>query len=320
VADTEWKGLLVDEFASGVLVAAVSRALAEEGIAVEAPASGDALVPLAAKRRLLAAVADRHGLLPLLRVGQRLPTLPPDPTLSALTASTSPTGLFGRWSRLERFLHSRHRVVVRDTGPGHLVAEHTGPPGRPPQPPEDALVLGVLTILLTTIGVQNVTVTLGRPDPLVVFAGGAFTALPPGQDTAWWRFDWSSLAPPIPITGTEAYADGTVPARRLLAADPTRRWTLADLAAELAVSTRSLQRQLACRGGFTALRAATRIDTAAHLLMSSVHPLGVVGFASGYADQPHFTREFKRSTAMTPAAYRSAFARRASRAHLEVPA
>jgi AraC-like DNA-binding protein len=33
-----------------------------------------------------------------------------------------------------------------------------------------------------------------------------------------------------------------------------------------------------------------------------------VGFACGYADQPHFTRDFKRRTAMTPAAYRSAFA------------
>lgn len=305
----------MDEFASAVLVAAVSRALAEEGIAIDAPASGNALVPLTAKRRLLSAVADRHGLLPLLRVGQRLPTLRPDPALSALTAATTPTDLFGRWSRLERFVHSRHRVVIRDIGPAHLVAEHVGPPGRPPQPAEDALILGVLTILLTIVGAQDVTVALGRPDPLVVFARGVFLALPPGQDTAWWRFGWSSLAPPVRMTGGEAGEDATAPARRLLAADPARRWTLAGLAAELAVSTRSLQRQLTADGGFTALRAATRAATAAHRLMSNEHPLGVVGFTSGYTDQPHFTREFKRSTAMTPAAYRSAFAHAASRSH-----
>ena len=44
------------------------------------------------------------------------------------------------------------------------------------------------------------------------------------------------------------------PARRLLAAHPARRWILAGLAAELAVSTRGLQRQLTADGGFTALR------------------------------------------------------------------
>jgi transcriptional regulator GlxA family with amidase domain len=80
------------------------------------------------------------------------------------------------------------------------------------------------------------------------------------------------------------------------------------LATELAVSTRSLQRRLAAGGGFTALLGATRAETAAALLMDSRYPLGIVGFACGYADQPHFTREFKRRTAMTPAAYRSAFA------------
>ena len=309
---------LVDEFASAVLVAAVSRALAEEGIEVAAPTSAGALVPLAAKRRLLAAIADRHGLLPLLRVGQRLPMSRPDPALAALAAATTPTDLFGWWSRLERFVHSRHRVVIRDAGPAHLVAEHLGPPGLPPQPAEDVVVLGVLTVLLTTLGAPDVTVTLGRPDPFVVFARGAFAAPPPGHDTAWWRFGWSALVPPAPVAGTEAGADGATPARRSLAADPARRWTLADLAAELAVSTRSLQRRLAGSGGFTALRAATRTDTAARLLLSGEHPLGVVGFACGYTDQPHFTREFKRSTAMTPAAYRSAFARPARRAHLEI--
>jgi AraC-like DNA-binding protein len=309
----------VDEFASAVLVAAVSRALAEEGIAVDAPASASALVPLTAKRQLLAAVADQHGLLPLLRAGHSLPTLPSDPTLSALTAAMTPADLLDRWSRLERFVHSRHRVVVRDTGPTHLVAEHAGPPGAPPRPAEDALVLGLLAGLLAAVGARGVTVTLPRPDPLIVFACGAFVPLPSEQDTALWRFDWSTLAPPARLTGTGIGSDTAAPARRLLTADPARGWTLGSLAAELAVSTRSLQRHLADSGGFAGLRAATRADTAAHLLMSTDHPLGVVGFTSGYTDQPRFTREFKRRTAMTPAVYRSAFAS-ARHTSSEVPA
>ena len=33
-----------------------------------------------------------------------------------------------------------------------------------------------------------------------------------------------------------------------------------------------------------------------------------VGYMCGFADQAHFTRQFKRHTAMTPALYRSEFA------------
>ncbi|MCW6009194.1 AraC family transcriptional regulator [Micromonospora sp. CPCC 205371] len=298
----------MDEFASAVLVAAVQRAVAVDGITVDAPLPGGALVPLDMKRRLLAGIADAHGLLPLLRVGLSLPALPPDPAVSALAASRTPEDLFERWSRLERFTHSRHRVAVREAGPEHLVAEHVGPPGAPPAPAEDALIVGVLTSLVAAIGARDVTVTFDRHDGVVLYRDGGFTAPPPGQGTAVWHFGWSSLAAPVRVVGMGG-GDAASSARRVLASNLARRWTVDRLAAELAVSPRSLQRRLGPSGGFTALLAAARADTAADLLMNSEHPLGIVGFACGYADQPHFTREFKRRTAMTPAAYRSAFAR-----------
>ncbi|UWP82392.1 AraC family transcriptional regulator [Dactylosporangium fulvum] len=302
----------MDEFASAVLVAAVRRALAEAGIAVTAPASDGALVPLDAKRRLLADVAEAHGLLPLLRVGLSLPTLPPDPAISALTVASTPRDLFERWSRLERFTHSRHRVVVREAGATHLIAEHVGPPGSPPEPAEDALILGLLTALLGAIGVHGLTVALDPRDARVVFTDGVFTAPPPAHATALWRFAWSSIAPAVRPTGLAADVDVASQARRLLTGNLARRWTLGDLAAELGTSTRSLQRRLTA-GGFTDLYGAARAEAAADLLMNTEHPLGIVGFACGYADQPHFTREFRRRTAITPAAYRSAFARRCER-------
>ncbi len=310
---SERKGEPVDEFASAVLVAAVRRALADAGIAVAAPASDGALVPLDVKRRLLADVAEAHGLLPLLRVGLSLPVFPPDPAISALAAASTPDDLFERWGRLERFTHSRHRVVVREAGATHLVAEHVGPPGSPPEHAEDALILGVLTALLGAIGVRGLTVALDPWDALVVFADGVFTAPPPGHATARWRFAWSSLAPAVRPAGLAAGADAVSHARRLLAGNLARRWTLGDLAAELGTSTRSLQRRLAAGGGFTDLLGAARAEAAADLLMNTEHPLGIVGFACGFADQPHFTREFRRRTAMTPAAYRSAFACRRER-------
>ncbi|MET7419723.1 AraC family transcriptional regulator [Dactylosporangium sp. NPDC005555] len=305
----------MDEFASGVLVAAVLRALADDGITVDAPAPGGALVPLAVKRRLLGDVAAAHGLLPLLRVGLILPRLPPDPAISALAAADGPPDLFARWARLERFVHSRHRVVVDAAGAGTLAASHVGPPSEPPTPAEDALVVGVLTALLTAIGVRGLSVTLGGR---VVFADGTFVAPPAATDR--WHFTWTSVASGVTEAteateasggseATEAAADPAGQARSVLAGDLARRWTLRDLAAELALSPRGAQRRLRPEGGFTALLAAARADAAAGLLIDSRHALGVVGFASGYADQPHFTREFRRRTAMTPAAYRSAFAR-----------
>lgn len=293
----------MDEFASAVLVAAVQHALTAEGIAVPAPTPAGALVPLAAKRRLLAEVTQTHGLLPLLRVGQYLPQLPPDPAISALSAAGTPSDLFDRWSRLERFVHSRHRVVVRAAGADQLVAEHVGRSGARPEPAEDVLVLGVLAALMTAIGTRGVVVTL-EPHHQVVYADGVLTTPDAGRGTALWRFTWSGHSPkPAQVAGTDVASR----ARHLLAGDLARGWTVRELASRFGTSARTLQRTLRPAGGFTALLAAVRADAAADLLMNSTHPLGIVGFACGYTDQPHLTREFKRRTAMTPAAYRSAF-------------
>ncbi|MEU0687429.1 helix-turn-helix transcriptional regulator [Streptomyces uncialis] len=299
----------MDEFASARLVALVQRALAREGIRVAAPRGGGALLPFEAKRRFLRDVARDHGLLPLLRAGSLMPASPSDPAVSALLSAVGPGDLFARWQRLERFTHSRHRVVVRESGTGHLVAEHVGPPAEPPEPAEDAVVLGVLIALLPLTGARGVTVGAGYGEPSTVFADGAVTAAPPGHGSGLWRFTWSSTAPPVHPRPARSGTDAVARTRELLGADLARRWTLADLAAELGLPVRSLQRRLAGAGGFSGLLGELRTEAAAALLLRSAHSIGVIGFACGYADQPHFTRHFGLRTAMTPAAYRSAFQR-----------
>ncbi len=324
---------MADDFASAVLVALLRHALAEDGAEGAVAVPADALLPLEDKRRLLSDVAAAHGLLPLLRVGRVIPRLPPHPVVSALRAATDPVDLVARWRRLERFAHSRHRVVLHETGPGHLVAEHVGPPGSPPAPAEDALVLGVLIGLLQDMGVEGLTVTLD----VDVLADGVLSAPPPDARTARWRVTWSSQSPPVRPSGRGTALDptgtdptgtdptgtdptgtdptgtdptGTDPiarARALFTGDLARAWTVGDLAARLGVSVRTLQRLLRSADGFAALLGAVRTEHAAELLVTSSHPLSVVGFACGFADQPHFTRTFRRRTAMTPAAYRSAF-------------
>lgn len=318
----------MEEYASARLLELAQRALAAEGIRAVAPVTGGALLPPAAKRAYVAEIAREHGLLPLLRVGSALSAATSDPLIAALLKAVDPRDLFERWRRLERFQHSRHRTAVREYGPRHLVVEHIGPPGAPPEPAEDALVLGVLTALLTLSGARDVRVTAGADRPVTVFSDGSFRAPPPRTGGGVWQFAWSAAAPgdgsrtgmtgetanpKEPGTAGKAAASGAVGrdevalTRRLMAADPARRWTLGALAAELGVPARSLQRRLAGAGGFSGLLAAVRSEAAAELLIGGDHPIGVIGFVCGYADQPHFTRQFGRRTALTPAVYRSVF-------------
>ncbi|MCM2388320.1 helix-turn-helix transcriptional regulator [Streptomyces albipurpureus] len=297
----------MDEYASARLVGLVQGALAAEGIHTVAPTGDGALLPFDAKRRFLTGVAREYGLLPLLRVGSLLSAHTSDPAVSALLSAVDPHDLFHRWQRLERFTHSRHRVEIVEQGPGRLVAEHVGPRSAPPEPAEDALVLGVLTALLSLTGAGDVMVTVGRDRPVTVMAHGAFTAPPPTDDSGWWRFTWSDAARDVRVRTADTGKDTVARTRRMLRADLARRWALADLATELRLPVRSIQRRLTGVGGFSGLIATVRTEAAAELLMQSRHPVGVVGFACGYADQPHFTRHFKRHTAMTPAAYRAAF-------------
>lgn len=296
------------DFASSIMLAAVRESLRKDAIAIDPPRVREALVPLSDKRRFLSAVVAAHGLLPLLHVGRILPAMASDATVAALTAARDPIDLFARWSRLERFTHSRHRVIVRHADTDRLIAEHVGAPGHPPAAYEDALIVGVLAALLDRIGALRLRVSIGTQD---VLADGIWTLPPPDVPMSRWTFAWDGFVSPNANDATDIAPDAgcVARARRLMAADPGRRWTVAMLAEAVGSSTRSLQRSLAAEGGFGSMVAAARSDKAAAMLISETLPVAMVGFACGYADQPYFTRAFKRRTALTPAAYRAAFAK-----------
>jgi AraC-like DNA-binding protein len=386
-----------DDFASALLVRLTQQELARQGLLtaprdarpaaanVAAPATGasptlqrpmrarrrafgptfaEARVALTAKRALLAAVAERSGYRPLLLVGEGLARLvaesPDDPVLAALVRATDPFEALARWQRLERFLHSRHRLELvasvvaaparhgRDrrarptgdvdwsaspaVGGNVLVVRHVGPPGAPPAPAEDALILGVMVALCRYVGAPNLTVSLlgedGAAYPILTAAGfrePPATWCHPGA-LATWRFAWSDDAE----RGTGAAgprATGAPPEARPLAtplatslatrlaavigADLARSWTLATAARALdhaggpSVAPRTLQRRLAAeQATFPGVVRSARVAAAGRLLADGALAIGVIGFVCGFSDQAHFTRQFRRQTGLTPAAYR----------------
>jgi AraC family transcriptional regulator len=83
-------------------------------------------------------------------------------------------------------------------------------------------------------------------------------------------------------------------------------WNLADVAAEAGVHpvylAGAFRRHLGCTVGQYVRR--QRIALACRQLAGASHSLAEIAAATGFADQSHFNRVFKRHVGLTPAAYR----------------
>jgi len=269
-------------------------------------ARGGHRLDLTAKRDLLAGLRERHGLLAILRIGEVVEEVAADPMLSALFMARGVRDLLDRWLRLERYVHSRHRIEVLDEANGLIRLRHfNAKGGEPPTVEEDALVFGMLIGLLKGIGIEGLAAGVDRQ------AEAAFDrewlGAPEHDNLSVWWLRWSdepAQPPAAPVTHK------TVSARvgAAVEADPLRNWPVAETARLLGLSSRSLQRRLQEEdASFREVVREARGRVAAAQLLSGDRPLSVVGFQAGYADQAHFTREFKRLTGLTPAQYRDSF-------------
>jgi AraC-like DNA-binding protein len=92
---------------------------------------------------------------------------------------------------------------------------------------------------------------------------------------------------------------------------PSRRATIHQVAAQLGLSSRSLQRRLDDEGHrFAELLAGVRRDLAAAYLTNSAHPVTTVSSLLGYASPSSFTRWFAGSFGTSPQAGRGSQAAR----------
>jgi AraC-like DNA-binding protein len=298
----------VNDFASAAMLRLVALGLRRQGIALPAMAPADgAHVPLADKRALLEGLLNRHGEQVLLRIGEAAADARDEPVAVALTMARDPHDLLARWKRLERFVHSRHHLdVVQDGAQGlvlHHVSRHAG---QPPTRAEDLLVVGLLVALMQRLGTQGLRARLPG-EASWRFDGACWSEAPLPDDCSRWSLQWRALvqAPREPPAGAH---EAVAIAHRLLAADPSRRWTVQALAREMALSTRSLQRSLSEGGScFSDLLTHARLGVSARLLVQTGRSPAEVAYACGFADQAHLGRTFKRHSALTPGRYREAF-------------
>ena len=287
-----------DDFAATAMMRLIAHGLAREGLALRIEAT-DARVPLADKRALLQALMAAHGPERLLRIGQHAIDAPEEPTASALLAASDPPDLIARWQRLERYVHSRHRVQVLAQAPGRLQLAHVSlAAGEPPWPAEDLLVWGLLIGLLQRLG----TAGLAHSIHLAATAELVLHRQPPPAPASAPQHAGEPGMQPLSAPALLAAAE------QALAADPAAPWSLARLAQHLGTTPRTLQRRLAAQGrSFSQLWMAARLHTAAQLLLRAPASTAEIGYRSGFADQAHFTRSFRRHTALTPARYRAEF-------------
>jgi AraC-like DNA-binding protein len=299
-------GARPEDFASASLVALVVKSVLEAdpellppGAKAPDPMRG-ATLSAADKRSLLAHIYRRRGAGPLLAIGRHLDAAA-SPVLAVLANAARPEIMIGKWTRLERYGHAVNRTGIRLDGNNALACRRWSE-GDPPVAAENALIAGFLFGICRLAGAQGLTLAI---DGRIVGAGAlpSVGALERGGESfriAWenWKSPVSQRSPP----GTAATGERL---RTLLAGDIARDWSLAEAASQLAKSPRSLQRELSASGvTFSTTLRGVRIGEAARLLREDGASLAEIGYCCGYADQPHFQRDFRRALNMSPGEYR----------------
>ena len=309
-----------EDFASAAMVRALLRGMA--GLGLRLPEMADkftqATVPLDLKRAVVQAAVEQAGLAVLPLLGKGLHDLAMEPTHLALTAGRSAASMLVRWQRLERYIHSKHRIQWLGLTPTSARVSHTHKDTAPaPLAAEDLVVCGVLCALLEANGLHSVRATAAdielypKPDSHQVLQ-----CVQQGQTATWlltWQgaldkgsdldltVSWAQVAPPT--WSRFAFAAGDHVARCL-----PELVSVEDAALALGMSRRTFQRTLAAENlSHQDIQSEVRFRLAGWCLLESEIPIAEVGFVCGYSDQSHLTREFNRRVGVPPARYRDLF-------------
>lgn len=283
-----------------------------------------AQVPGALKRDVLNEAYLKKGAHQLLKIGQGIQQAEYDPLWHAALCSASPGVLFEKWQRFETYAHSDNRVRITQSRQNQASFERYCIDGSVPSAPENLLICGLFIGILQQIGCSGMrcTMTLNGDGHCTIFQDSHFV-LPDNTDaliSGRWVIEWRDFLPQRRTTEFEAeqqepewlrsgqrITDATlIAAARQLRHDITRQWKVGELAQELGLSVRSLQRKLRKNDfSFSLLVQLVRIHEACRLLKNSDTPITLISFYTGFCDSAHFAREFRACTGMTPSRYRA---------------
>jgi len=293
----------MDDFASTALFGLIVKELRLQGLDFESTLEFTGKTERSTKADLLDFALEKLGPIGILKIGGGIRSSKPSPMGTVLMKAKTVPDLLQRWQRLEVYFHGNHRVRTVDIAETTATLEHLALKGDGPSIGEDLVIAGLLAALFQSIGTRQLSLCLGGS---VAIQNDAYIEeFPCSAETRIWEFSWSHLetaVQEIPISETSDCTADRV--RQLLMSDMGRSWKLASVADLLAVSTRTLQRQLAQSGtSFQSLLRSTRADCAALMLVEQLTTLPEIGFATGFSDQAHFSRDFKLRFNMSPKQY-----------------
>jgi AraC-like DNA-binding protein len=311
-----------EDFASSVMVRVLVRGMTALGFSspVLLRDSTQATIPLDLKSKVVKSAIEQGGLACLPLLGRGLHDLAMEPTHLALTTGRSAAAMLMRWQRLERYIHSKHRILIHELRDDFVLLEHVHK-GHGPKPLafEDLVVCGVLCALLEANGLKSVKAEsesgyvalfpFTDPDKLSQCAQQEQT----GKWVITWQgfgnapnameqpVSWAKVSPKVWSPFLCAVGDKV--AERL-----PELLLIDDAAADMHMSRRSFQRTLALDGvSYQQLQAEVRFRLAGWHLLKQEMPIAEIGFVCGYSDQAHLTREFNKRVGVPPAKYRSLF-------------
>ncbi|MEM7017131.1 MAG: helix-turn-helix transcriptional regulator [Pseudomonadota bacterium] len=298
------------DFAAAAMFRLIRLSLDHQGISsMSVDGNGEAHVPFSDKRLLAERLWNTCGPNVIVKVGEAIQYAPPEPILVALSLAQDPVDLVNRWQRLERFVHSRHRVRIEAVGQGWMQLKHFSlVASSPPTAAEDLLIFGLLTVLIEQLGVDNLQARItGEQSWRRTKAVWEPSTWP--TEVSTWEFCWSAVEQESTFLSALNSTDNWLDiVRTQLTADPGRDWRVEILAKLLGTSTRTLQRRFTeHHTRFSDLLREARMFHAAQLLTTSGNTPAEIGYLCGFSDQAHFTRAFKRHTALTPANFRIQF-------------
>ncbi|MCG8493731.1 MAG: helix-turn-helix transcriptional regulator [Sneathiellales bacterium] len=308
------------DFSSGMLIQVVLSSFERQGILDHLPMD-PALkkigphIGLGFKRQLLDAAFNEFGLVPILKAGRDITHMRESPLGYTLLKANTPHDMLDRFSRLETYFHSRHRVDHHREMENCYAFHHRSTENEQPQCYESMLIAGLLSGLLELLGCENLSLEFNEhqfiKEGVLQEHMGLIDACSSFK-MSWQAFKHRSA--PV-FDGKEKFlnsltASGHGPYSRkvgsMAASDPVRHWSLKEVAEEMGLSARSLQRRLQEeKTSFSQCVMSARCQCAVFYITEGIANLSAVGFLSGFADAPHFSREFRKNMGMLPSDFQA---------------